>query len=135
MIMLLHSVMCGSNGQWRKPVPKCKPVLCQTPKNVRNGKASFGATTYGEVVIYKCKKGHFLLGPKNSTCTEIGIWEPPAPKCLPVDCGDLEPIAHGHVHYEVNFLMKFLLLYVFLEGKLLLAKIEHFPHLLSLSKY
>ena len=88
----VDSMLCGSNGEWRKPVPKCKPVLCQTPQRVQNGKASFGATTYGEVVIYKCKKGHFLLGPKNSTCTEIGIWMPPPPKCLPVDCDELRYI-------------------------------------------
>ena len=99
-IVSVDKVLCGSRGQWIKPMPKCKTVLCQPPKNVANGRTSFGGTTFGEVVIYKCKKGHYLLGPLNSTCTEIGVWEPPAPKCVPVDCGEIKPFEHGSAQYE-----------------------------------
>ena len=52
--------------------------------------------------MYKCKKGHYLLGSLNSTCTEIGSWEPPPPKCVPVDCGDIGEIEHGEVKYEAT---------------------------------
>ena len=98
----IDTVLCGSNGDWIKPMPKCRPVLCRPPENVANGKTSFGGTTFGEMVIYKCKKGHYLLGPLNSTCTEIGVWEPPPPKCVPVDCGDIEGLEHGSVSYEAT---------------------------------
>lgn len=92
-------MLCGSRGQWIKPVPKCEPVLCSTPENVPNGKTWFDGTRFGEMVIYKCKKGHYLLGSLNSTCTRIGVWEPPPPTCVPVDCGDLEPVQEGSVQY------------------------------------
>ena len=97
-----ETVLCGSNSQWIKPIPKCQPVLCEPPENVPNGKSTFGGTTFGEMVLYKCKKGHYLLGPLNSTCTEIGSWEPPPPKCLPVDCKELVDIEHGQVEYQAT---------------------------------
>ena len=93
-------VLCGQNGTWTRPIPKCKPIICESPQNVRNGKTEFGGTTYGQVANYKCKKGHYLIGPHNSTCSEIGVWVPPPPTCFPVDCGEPEPLAHGHVRYE-----------------------------------
>ena len=96
----VDKVLCGNRGQWVKPFPKCKTVLCQTPETVAIGRASFGGITLGEVVTYRCKKGHYLLGPLNSTCTEIGIWEPPPPKCVPVNCGDVAPPEYGIVLYD-----------------------------------
>ena len=98
----LDTVLCGPNGQWVAPMPKCRPVLCRPPAPVANGKSTFDGTAYGEMVIYKCKKGHYLLGPMNSTCSEVGAWEPPPPKCVPVDCGDVENIEHGSVEVDAT---------------------------------
>ena len=65
-----------------------------------NGQTEFVSTSYGQIANYKCKRGHYLLGPHNSTCTEIGVWEPPPPTCVPVNCGDPEPMIHGHITYD-----------------------------------
>ena len=98
----VDTALCGSNGRWSRPVPKCKPIICEFPKNVTNGKTLFGGTSFGQIVNYKCKKGHYLLGPHNSTCTEIGVWEPPPPTCVPVDCNTPDLLENGHVIYEAT---------------------------------
>ena len=98
----MDTVLCGHNGTWSRPLPRCAPVICQPPLHVPNGKTSFDGTSFGEMVNYRCKKGHYLLGPLNSTCTEVGLWEPPPPTCVPVDCGQLEGLANGVVTYETT---------------------------------
>ena len=94
----LDTVTCESN--WSRPIPKCRPVICESPEHVTNGQTEFESTNYGQIANYKCAKGHYLLGPHNSTCTEIGVWEPPPPTCVPVDCRDPTPPEHGHVTYD-----------------------------------
>jgi hypothetical protein len=101
-ILDVDTVLCGSNGAWTRPLPRCAPVVCQPPDNVPNGKTSFDGTSFGEIVNYRCKKGHYLLGPLNSTCTEVGLWEPPPPTCVPVDCGQLDGVANGAVDVEAT---------------------------------
>ena len=98
--LLEESVECGQSGAWSRPVPRCRHVICQSLLTVRNGKAVLGGTSYGEVANYKCRKGHYLLGPHNSTCSEVGVWEPPPPTCVAVDCGTLVSIAHGEVSWD-----------------------------------
>ena len=96
------SVECSSGGSWSRPVPKCRHVICESVLTVRNGKAVYGGTSYGQIANYKCRKGHYLLGPNNSTCSEVGSWEPPPPTCVPVDCGQPGDILHGDVNYGLT---------------------------------
>ena len=96
--LLGETVVCGPSGNWSRPVARCRHVMCQS-LTVRNGKAVMGGTSYGEIANYKCRKGHYLLGPHNSTCSEVGAWEPPPPTCVPVDCGQPPDVSHGGVSY------------------------------------
>ena len=98
----IDTALCSSKGHWTRPIPKCKPIICSSPENVTNGKTLYGGTTFGQIANYKCRKGHYLLGPHNSTCTEIGVWEPPPPTCVPVDCDTPDTLEHGAVSYEAS---------------------------------
>ena len=96
----VDSVECGPSAIWSRPLPTCSPLLCSSPLNVTNGKISYGGHTVGKVAAYKCKKGHFLQGPHNSTCTELGAWEPPPPLCSAVDCRNPQLLQHGSIAYQ-----------------------------------
>ena len=96
----VDSVECGPSAIWSRPLPTCSPLLCSSPLNVTNGKISYGGHTVGKVAAYKCKKGHFLQGPHNSTCTELGAWEPPPPLCSAVDCRNPKLLQHGSIAYQ-----------------------------------
>ena len=95
---------CGPSAIWSRPLPTCEPLLCSSPLNVTNGKISYGGHTVGKVAAYKCKKGHFLQGAHNSTCTFLGAstpsWEPPPPLCSAVDCRSPSLLQHGSLAYQ-----------------------------------
>ena len=98
----VDSVECGPSAVWSRPLPICSPLRCSSPLNVTNGKISYGGDTVGKVAAYKCKKGHFLQGPHNSTCTEMGAWDPPPPLCSAVDCGKPKLLQHGSLAYQAT---------------------------------
>ena len=82
---------------WSRPLPRCRPVTCPAPATLNNGQTEVAGTEYGQVATYSCGAGHQLLGPRTSTCTQLGEWQPPPPSCAPVDCGEAAAPGQGSV--------------------------------------
>ena len=87
------SVQCEPSARWSRPVPRCRPVLCARPEHPHSTRQA------GQLATWRCKTGHMLLGPDNSTCSEAGVWEPAPPICITVDCGPAPAPAQGRVNY------------------------------------
>ncbi|KAK1341704.1 hypothetical protein QTO34_016452 [Cnephaeus nilssonii] len=80
---------CRSNGQWSSPLPTCRVVNCSDPGSVDNAirQSVPESLVYGRTVVYRCKKGFYLLGSSALTCTASGLWDRALPQCVAISCG------------------------------------------------
>jgi len=63
-------------------------VVCPTPENPKNGKATYTTLAYNSVVSYECRYGYTLMGESSSRCGADRKWSGLLPTCK----GEL---AHG----------------------------------------
>uniref|UniRef100_A0A1A9WXH7 Sushi, von Willebrand factor type A, EGF and pentraxin domain-containing protein 1 n=1 Tax=Glossina brevipalpis TaxID=37001 RepID=A0A1A9WXH7_9MUSC len=101
-----HERTCQSDGSWTpKELPTCvlvTSVICPTPENPKNGKATYTTLAYNSVVSYECRYGYTLVGESSSrssiifrcqpemlmqghassVCQIDGRWRNPLPECL-----------------------------------------------------
>ncbi|XP_065794376.1 complement receptor type 2 isoform X1 [Muntiacus reevesi] len=82
---------------WDTDLPLCESIPCEPPPAILNGdfySSSRDYFYYGMVVTYQCRVGQNgkklfdLVGEKSIYCTskdnQVGIWNSPAPQCIPV---------------------------------------------------
>lgn len=99
-----HKILCV-DGRWDDvPRPECKPSLCTSPPDLKNGvitidgeKDGPGYYRKGTLVTYMCNEG-FRLHPSDSKyrVCEKTIWTGATGKCVPLGCKPPKGIDNGY---------------------------------------
>jgi len=79
-----NQLMCDVDQRWNGPPPRCEPVYCEEPKQIRYGgfSLSTNSTRFGTVVTFYCTSPrHQLVGPKKITCLKDGSYNTSPPSC------------------------------------------------------
>uniref|UniRef100_A0A0K8VX11 CUB and sushi domain-containing protein 3 n=1 Tax=Bactrocera latifrons TaxID=174628 RepID=A0A0K8VX11_BACLA len=96
-----HERYCQSDGSWvPKELPTCvlvTSVVCPTPENPRNGKATYTTMAYNSVVSYECRYGYTLVGESSSRCGADRKWSGTLPTCKEINCGHPGVLYNGWI--------------------------------------
>ncbi|XP_073824681.1 hig-anchoring scaffold protein isoform X1 [Musca autumnalis] len=96
-----HERTCQSDGSWTpKELPTCvlvTSVVCPTPENPKNGKATFTTLAYNSVVSYECRYGYTLVGESSSRCGADRKWSGTLPICKEINCGHPGVLYNGWI--------------------------------------
>jgi len=79
-----NELLCDVDQRWNGPPPRCEPVYCEEPKQIRYGgfRLSTNSTRFGTVVSYYCSSPrHNLVGPAKITCLKDGSYNAAPPTC------------------------------------------------------
>ena len=77
-------LMCDIDEKWNGPPPRCEPVYCEEPPQIRHGgfSLSTNSTRFGTVASYYCTSSrHKLVGNPKLLCRPDGSWDAEAPTC------------------------------------------------------
>jgi len=80
-----NELLCDVDQRWNGPPPRCEPVYCDEPKQIRHGgfSLSTNSTRFGTVVSYYCSSPrHNLVGPAKITCLKDGSYNADPPSCV-----------------------------------------------------
>lgn len=88
---------CQNDNTWSGKPPSCKPVVCNAPRNISNGKYEGDVFEYDKSVVYKCDVGYELHGASTLTCQEDRNWSSDPPVCEQISCPLPDPLHHGEV--------------------------------------
>nr|XP_042895666.1 sushi, von Willebrand factor type A, EGF and pentraxin domain-containing protein 1 isoform X2 [Parasteatoda tepidariorum] len=88
---------CQNDNTWSASPPTCKPVICDVPGNITNGKYEGSIFEYGKTVTYTCKKGYELHGAQTLTCKENQKWSSDPPVCEQISCPLPDALRNGEV--------------------------------------
>ncbi|XP_075151703.1 hig-anchoring scaffold protein isoform X2 [Haematobia irritans] len=72
-------------------------VVCPTPENPKNGKATFTTLAYNSVVSYECRYGYTLVGESSSRCGADRKWSGTLPLCKEINCGHPGVLFNGWI--------------------------------------
>ncbi|XP_062121270.1 uncharacterized protein LOC133835281 isoform X2 [Drosophila sulfurigaster albostrigata] len=96
-----HERYCQSDGSWTpKELPTCvlvTSVVCPTPENPKNGKATYTTLAYNSVVSYECRYGYTLVGESSSRCGASAKWSGTVPSCKEINCGHPGVLYNGWI--------------------------------------
>ncbi|XP_033250074.1 uncharacterized protein LOC108163900 isoform X1 [Drosophila miranda] len=96
-----HERYCQSDGSWTpKELPTCvlvTSVVCPTPENPKNGKATYTTLAYNSVVSYECRYGYTLVGESSSRCGADRKWSGTLPTCKEINCGHPGVLYNGWI--------------------------------------
>ncbi|EDW76217.2 uncharacterized protein Dwil_GK14777, isoform C [Drosophila willistoni] len=96
-----HERYCQSDGSWTpKELPTCvlvTSVVCPTPENPKNGKATYTTLAYNSVVSYECRYGYTLVGESSSRCGADRKWSGTVPTCKEINCGHPGVLYNGWI--------------------------------------
>ena len=90
---------CEGNGRWSRGAITCERIECPPPRAPSGGRVSGYDRTVHSQVEFSCLTGHVLEGSEVLTCARSGEWSSPAPICRFVECGELQKVPGGTVHY------------------------------------
>ncbi|KAK8756471.1 hypothetical protein V5799_000830, partial [Amblyomma americanum] len=78
-----YIVLCGADGKWSRPAPKCVAVVCAPPSPIVNGKFELpqGILRENSTVRYTCNPGFVVHGPSVRRCTNEAKWSDNDPTC------------------------------------------------------
>jgi len=79
-----NQLMCDVDQRWNGPPPRCEPVYCDEPRQIRYGgfSLSTNSTRFGTVVTFYCTSPRYeLVGPKKITCLKDGRYNADPPSC------------------------------------------------------
>uniref|UniRef100_H2Z1V3 Sushi domain-containing protein n=1 Tax=Ciona savignyi TaxID=51511 RepID=H2Z1V3_CIOSA len=89
--------------RWSFPPPSCNPVPCGRPPSILHGShnlqnGSPSDFTFRKQVVYSCDDGYefTLVSNPTLTCQSNREWDPIAPQCTPVSCGEPAAIENGN---------------------------------------
>ena len=93
--------LCIGYGEWTNSAPTCEKN-CPDLLTLHNGHVSITGLLVGSVATYICKDGYALVGYRNRTCEQGGIWQDTfPPRCAkippPVFCAPPPSIRNGIV--------------------------------------
>ncbi|XP_077496601.1 P-selectin-like isoform X2 [Amblyomma americanum] len=93
-----YIVLCGADGKWSRPAPKCVAVVCAPPSPIANGKFELpqGILRENSTVRYTCNPGFVVHGPSVRRCTNEAKWSDNDPTCEK-SCGPPNKLLHGRV--------------------------------------
>jgi len=86
---------CQANRTWSGTEPKCEPIECQQPSDLRNGRIQVGGLAYRSVVRYQCDTGYRLEGLRTRECGKNETWTGTEPQCTKITCGQPPSIEFG----------------------------------------
>lgn len=77
------SRVCMKNGRWAGKSPTCKPVDCDRPNPIENGRIIVvnESTVYGGSVEYHCIPNFMRIGPYLRKCMDDAKWSGEEPRC------------------------------------------------------
>lgn len=77
------SRVCLKNGRWAGKSPTCKPVDCDRPNPIENGRIIVvnESTVYGGSVEYHCIPNFMRIGPYLRKCMDDAKWSGEEPRC------------------------------------------------------
>ncbi|XP_032826473.2 sushi, von Willebrand factor type A, EGF and pentraxin domain-containing protein 1-like [Petromyzon marinus] len=88
---------CLFDGRWSNKPPVCKPVSCEAPRPIANGRIEGSEYTFGKAVHYRCLDGFSLRGVSSRLCESSGSWSNSSPSCEGVTCGPPPDVAQGYL--------------------------------------
>lgn len=82
--------ICTKAGFWSGEPPTCKYVNCGKLPELAHGAIVLinNRTSYGGIANYTCEANYTLVGDKQRTCGDNGLWSGLAPQCLFDWCPD-----------------------------------------------
>nr|XP_015201270.1 PREDICTED: sushi, von Willebrand factor type A, EGF and pentraxin domain-containing protein 1 [Lepisosteus oculatus] len=83
----VQNITCLANGTWSNPTPQCEGIICESPRELLNGKVQFRNLTSGIAVQFQCDEGFRLEGEPLTYCLGNGTWSSPFPTCTRISCG------------------------------------------------
>lgn len=74
---------CQKSGHWTGKSPTCKPIDCDRPPAIENGRVIVinETTLYGGSVEYHCVPNFNRIGPYLRKCMDDGLWSGTEPRC------------------------------------------------------
>ena len=84
-------LMCDVDEKWNGPPPRCEPVYCEEPPQIRHGgfRLSTNSTRFGTIAAYYCSSNrHRIVGNPKLRCLPDGSWDANPPVCRLVDSKD-----------------------------------------------
>ena len=89
-------LLCGEEGQWDYPAPRCGEIKCDDPPRVPHTnfvrQPSYPVDT---VMEYTCQHGYFMDGRNTIRCLADGQWEVSRPSCSIITCGPPIQVDHA----------------------------------------
>ncbi|KAL4717679.1 hypothetical protein ACJJTC_000828 [Scirpophaga incertulas] len=80
-------LVCDIDERWNGPPPRCDVVECEPPPAIANGRVwltlNVSIPVFGAAAEYSCTRGHRLNGARRLLCLATGLWDHPAPRCIP----------------------------------------------------
>lgn len=75
--------VCLKSGRWYGKSPVCKPVDCDRPNPIENGRVIVvnDSTIYGGSIEYHCVPNFNRIGPYLRKCMDDGKWSGEEPRC------------------------------------------------------
>ena len=89
-----NELLCDVDQRWNGPPPRCEPVYCEEPGQIRHGgfSLSTNSTRFGTVVSYFCSRARYsLVGPAKITCLKDGSYNTEPPQCVEAAAARLPP--------------------------------------------
>lgn len=91
-------LICDIDEKWNGPPPRCEPILCDPPAMVAHSYMEINEIDRSEsvpvrnnfnrsllinsIVTYTCEKGYRLVGSRQITCLNTGLYDRVAPTCI-----------------------------------------------------
>lgn len=80
------TVICGSDGLWDSPPPRCDVVTCDPPEDISHGFVNGSSFNFEDVVEYICFPGYDIVGSPTLRCAADATWIGKVPQCQPCTC-------------------------------------------------
>lgn len=82
----IPTLICGGDGLWDYPPPRCDIVMCDPPEDISHGFLNGSSFNFEDVVEYVCFPGYETVGSPILRCAADGTWLGKVPECLPCIC-------------------------------------------------
>ena len=91
------TLTCFHSGKWSGDLPQCIPILCDSLKNITNGRAIIESVLVGSNASYECNYGYELVGAEVRFCGINGEWSGAESSCVRINCSLPGNITNGAI--------------------------------------